>query len=511
MYVLTAEEMRKLDEHTIKAIGLPAIVLMENAGAAVAREVERFSRESGLARPGRSARWAVLAGKGNNGGDGLVAARHLIESGMEATVIYAVSPEQLSGDAGFQRDLASRLGVPTQTYGRAPIDWHSYDGIVDALIGTGSKGAPRGSYAELIRAANESGLPIISVDIPSGLDPDTGRVHDPCIRAARTVALAFLKRGLVQQPGAETAGQVAVGQIGIWPDLARQFGIHTYLLGERLFREEFGLDPALPRKPDSHKGTFGHLLVCAGSRQMSGAGLLCSKAALRAGSGLVTWAVPDELLPALIGRVPEVMLSGIPGTGHDLQNVQSLLQLFTDRDAAVIGPGLGRFSGDAKWLRLLWEKSDCPLVLDADALNMLADADFAAWPRRGGEVILTPHPGEMSRLAGATTAEVQQNRIEVAKSYALRHHVVVVLKGAGTVVAAPDGAVYINPTGNPGMATAGSGDVLAGVIGSLAAQGFQASLAACLGVWLHGAAGDRAAAKRHDQGSLIAGDIIEEL
>jgi hydroxyethylthiazole kinase-like uncharacterized protein yjeF len=512
MYVVTAEEMRKLDRHVIDVIGIPAPVLMENAGSAVARHVLDFSRKYASNRGNRPPHWAILVGKGNNGGDGLVAARHLVESGIDVTIVYAIPPEQLTGDAALQREIANRLGIPARVYGADPVDWRLIDGIVDALIGTGAKGAPRESYAALIRAANASGLPIISIDIPSGLDPDTGIPHDPCIRATRTVALAFLKRGLVQTAGIDSAGEVIVEPIGIWPQFAEKFGVQTFLLGERLFHERWGLDPRLPRKTDTHKGTYGHVLVCAGSREMSGAGLLCCKAALRAGCGLVTWAVPDTLVPFLIGHVPEVMLAGLPGERHLPAATDRLLELMHRRDAAVLGPGLGRFAEDVDWLRTLWEKSDRPLVLDADALNMLADAaDFPSWPKRKAPTILTPHPGEMARLAAVTTADVQKNRIEVARTYAIRHQVTLVLKGAGTVIATPDGCAYINPTGNPGMATGGAGDVLAGMIGSLLAQGLSADQAACLGVWLHGSAGDRAAAKRPSGYSLMASDILEEL
>jgi ADP-dependent NAD(P)H-hydrate dehydratase / NAD(P)H-hydrate epimerase len=512
MHVVTAEEMRKLDRHVIDVIGIPAAVLMENAGSAIAREVQEFSQTHGMDKANRPPRWVILVGKGNNGGDGLVAARHLMESGVDVTLIFAQSPEQLTGDAARQQEFAWRLGIPATVYGSSPVDWRPFDGIVDALLGTGTKGAPRGPYAELIREANASGLPIISVDIPSGLDADTGVPHDPCIQAARTVALAFLKRGLVQTGGLDKAGEVVVRPIGIWPSLAETFGVQTFLLGERLFRERFRLDPRLPRKTDTHKGTYGHVLVVAGSREMSGAGLLCSKAALRAGSGLVTWAMPDTLLPSLIGHAPEVMLAGLPGEWSLPAAREKLLALIRSRNVTVIGPGLGRFPGDVDWLHMLWEETNGPLVLDADALNMLADADhFSSWPKRKAPTILTPHPGEMARLAGVTTGDVQQNRIELARAYARRHQLTLVLKGAGTVVAAPDGCAYINPTGNPGMATGGAGDVLAGMVGGLLAQGLPADQAACLAVWLHGSAGDRAMAKRQSGYSLIAGDILEEL
>ncbi len=518
MYLVTAKEMREIDDHVITSIGIPSLVLMENAGSLVAREADRFAREhtvralTHVNKSDKAFHWAILAGKGNNGGDGLVAARHLVEMGYAVTIIYVIAPEQLTGDAACERDIINRLNIPTMVYGEQAIEWQQFDGIIDALLGTGASGQPRGHYASLIEAANDSGLPIIAVDLPSGLDPDSGAAYKPCIQAVKTVVLALMKRGLMMTEGKQMAGEVVLGGIGIWPTFAGELGVQTFYLNEALFRQQLQIDPHLPRLADTHKGTYGHVLVCAGSRSMSGAGLLTAKAALRAGSGLVTWAVPDSLLDSLIGHLPEVMLAALPGNGHRRQSADALLELMASLDAAVIGPGLGRFSEDTQWLRTLWEESSVPLVLDADALNMLAEADGCqTWRKRTAPVILTPHPGEMGRLLGISTADVQKDRLEHARRFASLHQLTVVLKGAGTVIATPDGEVFVNETGNAGMATGGAGDVLAGVIGSLLAQGLTATQAACLGVWLHGAAGDRAAAQRQKLYSLIAGDIIEHL
>lgn len=512
MYVVTADEMRRLDEYAIQKVGLPATLLMENAGSAVAQEVLSFIEETEVHHHTGVHKWAVLVGKGNNGADGLVAARHLAEQGIHVDIVYAVPPELLTGDAGFQRDVITQLKIPTFVYGSTPIHWGAYAGIIDGLLGTGAKGEPRPPYSEIIREVNDSNRPIFSIDIPSGIDPDTGQLYDSCIKATRTIALAFLKRGLVQYPGVDVSGEVTVRSIGIWPTFAEQFGILTYLLSESFIEKHFGVGVNAPRQNNSHKGTYGHVLVVAGSKEMSGAGLLCTKAALRAGSGLVTWSVPETLVPPLMGTIPEVMLKGIRGESFSLANVEELLGALLTREVAVVGPGLGRFTDDTQWLRTIWERSSCPLVLDADALNMIADSqDFSEWSPRSLPAILTPHPGEMARLFGATTAEIQQNRIEIAKSYAAAHQVILVLKGARTVIATPEGKVYLNPTGNPGMATGGTGDVLAGMIAGLLAQGFEAAHAACLGVWLHGAAGDKAAKKRDTPNSLIAGDILNEL
>lgn len=456
--------------------------------------------------------WLVLAGKGNNGGDGLAAARHLREAGIAVTLVYAAAPESLAGEAALQRDAAAAMGIPAVVYGRDALDLAACSGIVDALLGTGSAGAPRGAYAELIAAANASGRAIVSADIPSGLDADTGETHEPCIHASVTVCLAFLKRGLLQYPGAQAAGRVVVRSIGIPAALAREGGVQVSLLTPEVLTARLKVDLARRRSPEGHKGTYGHVLLAAGSLRMSGAGLLSARAALRAGCGLVTWALPEKLLPYVIGSVPELMLA--PVTGGDGEwnagTAAEVLRLSTSRDCTAIGPGLGRFEGDTEWLRRLWEETEGPMVIDADALNILADTDYRSWSRRH-PVILTPHPGEMARLAGISTAEVQRDRIGLALSYAVQHGVILVLKGAHTVIATPEGQAYINITGHPGMGTGGAGDVLTGIISGLQAQGLEADQAAAFGVYLHGLAGERAARKRDHPAALIAGDIIEAL
>lgn len=520
MYLVTSEEMRAIDRYTIDVIGIPALVLMENAGRAIAQEVIRLAAEEPQRRRragGEAPRWVVLVGKGNNGGDGIVCARHLAEHGFEVLLLYAGPPDGWTGEAGVQRDIARRLGLPSAVYGEGePIDWDRWDGIVDALLGTGTMGPPREPYASLIREAVESGLPIVAADLPSGLNADTGEAADPCIRARVTVALAVRKRGLMLYPGADYAGEVVVRPIGIPEAAVRRQGVNAFLLDEETLRSHFGLSVPPVRAADTHKGTYGHVLVAAGSRNMSGAGLLCAKAALRAGAGLVTWAVPESLALPLAGRLPEAMLRGIRDGGSGEWRMSSALDLAAlteGKKAAVVGPGMGRWTGDKDWLRELWESVNVPLVLDADALNMLADTEepWTAWPRREAPVVLTPHPGEMARLCGMTVREVQRDRINLARQLAGRSGASIVLKGAATVVAAPDGRAYVNTTGNPGMATGGAGDVLAGVIGGLLAQGLDGVAAAAAGVYWHGAAGDRAAAARYDPASVIAGDILEAL
>jgi len=511
MLLVTAEQMRAIDRHAIERIGLPAMVLMENAGRAVAEEVAAFIRERGT--PARS--WIVLVGKGNNGGDGIVAARHLTEAGIGAELLYAVDPGSLTGEAALQRDIAANMGIPAARYRPGSVAWERYAGVVDALLGTGTSGAPREPYASLIREANESGLPVIAVDIPSGLDADTGAVFDPCIRADVTVALAFCKCGLAQFPGARAAGRVAVRAIGIPASLAGLHGVRTHLATKETIETELSVRLPLERPEDGHKGTFGHALVVAGSAAYGGAGLLAAKAALRAGAGLVTWVLPRAMAKAMAGRLPEAILAGAGGDADGNWTADAaaeVAKLAEGKKAAAIGPGIGRFPDDGRWLRTLWTDIGIPIVLDADALNMLASSGgLAAWPRRSAPVVLTPHPGEMARLAGASVADIQRDRLGAARDFAERHGVIVVLKGARTVTALPDGRAFVNPTGNAGMATAGTGDVLAGLIAGLLAQGMPPEAAAVAGVYLHGEAGDRAAKRRPSPASLIAGDLLDML
>ncbi len=519
MYLVTSGEMRAIDRYAIETIGLPSLVLMENAGRAVADEVKRLDRllPRGRRRDDGPSRWLILIGKGNNGGDGIVAARHLAESGFEVHLLFAVPPDAWSGEAAVQRDIAERIGLPSSVYGTdGGIDWSRWDGIVDALLGTGTSGPPREPYAALIREANASGLPIVAADMPSGLNADTGEAADPCIRARVTVALGLMKRGLLLHPGAEWAGEAVVRPIGIPEAAVRRQQVSTYILTEELISKRFGISVPPARAADTHKGTYGHVLVAAGSGSMSGAGLLCARAALRSGCGLATWAVPESLALPLAGRLPEAMVSGLAdgGTGDWSGIAPGQLAALADRkQAMVLGPGMGRWPGDSAWLRELWESVQLPLVLDADALNMLAEAEepLSAWPKKERPVVLTPHPGEMARLCRLSVPEVQRDRIGLARRFAEWHGVTLVLKGAQTVTASPDGSVYVNTTGNPGMATGGAGDVLAGMIGGLLAQGLDGTAAAAAGVYWHGAAGDRAAAARFDAASLIAGDIIEAL
>jgi ADP-dependent NAD(P)H-hydrate dehydratase / NAD(P)H-hydrate epimerase len=512
MHLVTSEQMRSIDYHTIQHIGIPAAVLMENAGRAVAEEVRKLMMAKGSPNPKP---WLILIGKGNNGGDGIVAARHLAQMNVKAELLYAVDPLMLKGDSALQRDIADRLGIASSSYAPGTVHWQSYSGIVDGLLGTGSSGTPREPYSSIIQEANESGLPIVSIDIPSGINANTGEVSGQSIRATVTVALAFAKIGLHQYPGADHAGEVVVRPIGIPEALAGKLAVNTVLSNRASILRRFGYNLPLARSSDAHKGTFGHVLIVASSLKYSGAGWLAAKAALRAGAGLVTWTMPASLVQPMIGKLPEAILLGANDSGNGswtAASAEDVIQAAADKEAIAVGPGLGRFDHDSRWLYRIWTQTQCPLVIDADALNIMADADaLNAWERRAAPVVLTPHPGEMARLAGISTREVQRDRVGLARRLARKFGLTLVLKGARTVVALSDGEVFINSTGNPGMATGGSGDVLSGIIAGLAAQGIPLEAAAVIGVFMHGEAGDQAAAARTSTASLLSGDIIEAL
>ena len=388
MYVATSAEMRELDRYAVETIGIPVASLMENAGWETARTAEAFLQKKLRSRTvsgDRAFSWIILVGKGHNGGDGLVAARRLAEAGHRVRIVLAEPPDRMEPETVRQWEIAWRLGIRTDLYSPGANHLSDCDALLDALLGTGVRGAPREPYASLIREANASGRPIVAVDVPSGLDADTGRPYDPCIRAELTVTFALPKSGLVQDPALAFVGRVVVRPIGIDPRWAEAIGVRAMLLGPDAWRR-LDIDAERPLRPDTHKGAQGHVLIVGGSRGMAGAGLLCARAALRAGCGLVTWAIPDRLVESMAGRAPEIMLAGVADGGRgDWSAVRpdDVVTLAASRDAVAVGPGLGRFPGGERLIRALWENTDKPLVIDADALNLIASVgDFADWPRR---------------------------------------------------------------------------------------------------------------------------------
>jgi ADP-dependent NAD(P)H-hydrate dehydratase / NAD(P)H-hydrate epimerase len=500
--VVTAAEMRELDRATIEGLGLPGAVLMENAGRAVADEV------SELARAG--AEVAVLCGSGNNGGDGFVCARWLRERGVSATVYLASGRPRTGGDAALHLGVLERSGGTVVELDDAErLERHAAavrhaDVVVDALLGTGLKNEVKGHLAAVIAVMNESRGVRVAVDVPSGLDSDSGKALGAAVRADRTVTLAFPKVGVVGHPGFEVSGQVLVADIGIPRALTEEHGIKLALV------ERADVSARLPRRdPGGHKGTYGHVLVVAGSAGRTGAALLCARAALRAGAGLVTLAVPAAARAAVEGRVPEVMCAELDYEGSAQDALAALLELADGKRAIAIGPGMPTTAEAGVLLRAALTRLEVPLVLDADALNHLAVDRVSARGSRA-PLVMTPHPAEAGRLLGIPTTEVQADRVGAARRLAAEIGAVVVLKGARTVTATSDGFAAINPTGNPGMGTGGTGDVLTGVIAALLGQGLDPYVAARVGAYVHGHAGDLAK-QRFGEIGLMAGDLADTL
>jgi NAD(P)H-hydrate epimerase len=505
--VFSGEAMRRLDRRASEELGIPGPVLMENAGRAAAEAILAALADFGLTR--RGLRVLIVCGKGGNGGDGFVVARRLKRAGARPRVLLAAPPEEVRGDAAVKLGELERAGLRVRSIeDDAAIDsaLAGADLVVDALLGTGTRGAPAPLMARLIERVNASGRPVVALDVPSGLSADAQPPVGPVIRARLTVTFAALKRGLVAGAGAVNAGRVVVVPIGI-PDADVARGTDVFL------SEAADIAPHFPARPrEAHKGTFGHLLIVAGSRGKTGAAALAATAALRSGAGLVTVATAASQQPIVAGLVLEAMTEALPETAAlsiGIKAREAAFDLAATRDAVAVGPGLGLDGETAEVARVLARKLPRPLVIDADALTALVGHTTLLRDAPGPRC-LTPHPGEMARLLGVTVADVQRDRITAARDFATSHRVHLVLKGQTSVVASPDGRVILNPTGNPGMASGGTGDVLTGMVGAFLARGLAPDAALMAAVYLHGAAGDLAAARVGEE-SLIARDVIAAL
>jgi len=507
MRVVTAKEMKVLDRAAMEEYGIASIVLMENAG----RQVVEVIR--GVLREVRDKVITIFIGKGNNGGDGLVIARHLLNMGAEVKVLALADVAEITGDAAVNLEIWQKMGQKIYSLHHSDginvvrLALMNTDLIVDAIYGTGFRGKMGEKVGRIVEVLNGSGKPIVAVDIPSGLEADTGRVNGPCIQAAHTVTFGLPKLGLILEPGVDYAGQLHVADISIPAVLVERSAPRRYLLTRELVKEW------LPSRPtNAHKGNFGRVLVVAGSRGMTGAACLAGEGALKAGAGLVTVAAPETLNDIMEAKLTEVITVPLPDTGMGVLSrgaKQHILSLLEGTDVLAVGPGLSTVPEVATMVRELLSSVRVPCVLDADALNALAGAGDIL-RKVQAPVVITPHPGEMARLLGVTAKEIQGDRLTYAVKAANIWNVVALLKGARTVVAAPDGAVYINPTGNPGMATGGSGDVLTGMVAALIAQGLEPARAAAAGAFIHGLAGDLAAGEKGMMG-LVAGDVLSAL
>jgi len=486
----TAEQMRRLDRSAIEAHGIPGIELMERAGRSVFEGVR-------LAYP-RAANWLIFCGGGNNAGDGYIVARLAREGGSTVTVCALKSPDALSGDAALAARRWHEAGGNTHAW---PVnDLGRYDVVVDALLGTGLDRAPRDDFALAIEVMNASGKPLVAVDIPSGLNADTGNIMNLAVEADMTFTFIGHKRGLYTADGPDYCGEICFSDLQTPDSIGKCIENSGILVRENILGYYLK-----PRRRNSHKGSYGWVLGIGGNNTMSGAVRLCGEAALRSGAGKVTLATSPQHASLVNLACPELMVRGVR-RGKQLQTILG------QASVVVIGTGLGQTS----WSENLFKtcmKTNLPIVLDADGLNILA----RLYPEMGrdrelprGHWILTPHPAEAGRLLGCAPREVQQDRVGTAISLAKRFDATVVLKGCGTVIADASGQYAICPLGNPGMATAGTGDVLAGVLGALVAQKLDLWQASICGVVAHATAGDLAAAAIGERG-MIASDIIEHL
>jgi ADP-dependent NAD(P)H-hydrate dehydratase / NAD(P)H-hydrate epimerase len=489
MKILSPEQIREVDRLTTEKYGIPSLILMENAGMRVTEVLEdRFENLEELTI-------AILCGKGNNGGDGFVVARQLVQKGCFPFVFLFAAEEEVRGDAKTNLSILKALGYPP-TIVLNEHDWNEEklelldaDVIVDALLGTGARRPVEGLYKTVIESVAEDfpRAEIVAVDVPS-----------PGIHADVTVTFSALKPSLVFYPDSNDAGDVIVADIGNPPDLIENEN-HTLHLVEP--------QAVSARTMDTNKGTYGRVLIIGGSRGKTGAAAMAGQAALRAGAGLVTVAIPQSVLPIIAASMPELMTEGLEETSAGTIANQSVSALMKDKTVVAIGPGLTTVTETSTFVRRVGSECRAQIVIDADGLNALVGFEGDL-----GGAVLTPHPGEMARLIEKNIQHVTSNRVEVASDFAKRRNAYVVLKGYRTVVAAPDGNVHINPTGNPGMATGGTGDILTGMIAGILAQEHLGSFIErlCLAVYLHGLSGDLAAEEIGEE-ALVATDLLRFL
>ncbi len=505
--IVDAQEMKELDELAARRYGIPSLLLMEQAGRSVVDEIElRFGDVRGKTV-------LILAGKGNNGGDGFVAARHALHRGA-AVVLFLTSPESdLRGDAKTNYEIlkSSRSeqlqllrSINTRARNRG-----GYDFIVDAIFGTSFHGAVAGRFKPLIEWINGvKGSKVVSIDIPSGIEATTGDCRSVAVRADLTVTMALPKIGLYIGKGPEYSGAVAIADIHMPEMLGRGVASQRFLV------EENDVVRGLPKRPvNAHKHSVGKIFVLAGSKGFSGAALLCSQAAMKSGAGAVVLGIPTSVFAAVSRRTLEVMPLELPSTngGAVAASAADLVERKIKwSDVTLIGPGLSQDPETKGLIARIIVSSRATLVVDADGLNALVGSLQLLKRRKCDDIVLTPHLGEFSRLAALRLSEIEGNKIEIARAFARYHRVVLVLKGAPTIVATPRGEIFINSTGNAGMATAGSGDVLGGIIASLVGQGNSAVEAAVNGVFVHGRAGDMARDAIGEMG-MLASDILSRV
>lgn len=481
--ILDNDGMREADQQTIEDLGVPGIVLMENAATGVVDAIRETFPDA--------RRILILCGPGNNGGDGFAAARHLHNGGLDVQICVLGDPARLSPDAATNHRLAKAFGVPMAVVEdddlsviEALLEDRPTDLVVDALLGTGTDRPLAGRYAELADTVAASGIPVVAVDVPTGLNGGASEIPGPHLPADLTVTFAALKICHALPPACISCGDVAVVDIGI-PPCATEAACSLWMT------EDDDIALMLPsRNPDAHKGRFGHLLIVAGSTGRGGAVVMAAKSAVVVGSGLVTMAVPEPVVPVVDAACLEAMTHSLTADDNGAVAGEKGLEGTLDRMTAIAaGPGLGTGDGARKTLSWLLENWTGPLLLDADAINLLA-GNPERLADREVPAVLTPHPGELARLLGVSTEAVVEDRLGAARQASSRSGAIVVAKGYGSIIAEPDGQAWVNPTGDVGLASGGSGDVLTGTIGALLAQGVDPLRAALVGCWLHGRAGE---------------------
>lgn len=507
MKILDASQMQAMDRRAMEEIGLIGPILMENAGLAVVREIlEVFPRVS-------KERIVVVCGKGNNGGDGFVVARHLFNRGCRPLILLLAKKAELRGDAGLNLTIADNFGIPIREI-LSPEDWDAEKSqldlatiLIDAVFGTGLAKPARGLFARVIEDINQAESFKLAIDIPSGLSADSFQIIGPCVDADLTVTMAAPKIAHIFPPAEERIGRLVTADIGMPGFMFDDPELSLELVEEERVRPLFR-----PRDRDAHKGTFGHVFILAGSMGKTGAAVMAGEAALKSGAGLVTIGTPRSCQPVVAREMAELMtepLDETPVWSPAEQAADRVLELAAGKDAVLIGPGISTHESTARLLFSILPRIEAPMVLDADALNILA-GNPSVLKSLKPPVVLTPHPGEFARLIGKSTADVLKGKLELAPAFAREHDVILILKGYRTLTALPDGRVFVNSTGNPGMATGGSGDVLSGILAAMAAGEPDLPAAAVAAVFLHGRSGDLAASKVGEK-SLVAGNIITHL
>jgi NAD(P)H-hydrate epimerase len=510
MYLVTAEEMQNMDKDTINSFGIPGRTLMESAGrGSYAIIIETFPDIS-LKKVG------IVAGRGNNGGDAFVVARYLMENKINTNIFIIGNKDKIKGDAQANLDLVEKLikensnSTITEVTDIDALKQHKakllhHDIFIDGIFGTGLNSDVRGIYKEIIQLLNNSKKPIFSIDIPSGLSADTGKPCGVCINATATATFGHPKPGHILYPGDKYTGGLEVVDIGIPKHITKKYNPGLNLLENKDIKALFP-----KRDSESHKGNFGHVLILAGSPGKTGAAALASNAAMRCGTGLVTLGIPRALNASMEPQVTECMTYPLPDDDKGILTesaFDTIMKIAKDKDAVAIGPGIGTDKCTKNLIAMLIKNLNIPVIIDADGLNIIAENTEILKDAKS-DLILTPHPGEMARLARTTTKDIQDNRLQSARNFCDKFNLTLVLKGANTIISLGDKNAFICPTGNPGMASGGMGDVLTGMIAGFKAQGFSCKNAALAGTFIHGVCGDILSESMAEFG-FLASDMVK--